>query len=82
MESFEYNRELAKAFMIGGEQQKMMFILSNSKSMVDDNLDNLDAGKTHPAMIELPFIREEADKLTKDILIRTVSVLCNMNGFT
>ena len=71
LESFEYSQKLANCGM-NTEAQKMNFILNAAKGFESDGLDNLDPEKAHPAVIQDPISREEADELTKLMLIRIV----------
>ena len=73
LESFEFDRELAMTFGMGGEEQKINFILKAAKTMQNDILDNTDPNKAHPAIIEDEHLRDAADRVTKDVIIRVVS---------
>jgi hypothetical protein len=71
LESFSFDKKLAD-LGYGAEFQKMIFILGASNGMDSDGFDNYDADKAHPAVIQDPDMREEADRLTQSALARIV----------
>jgi hypothetical protein len=71
LESFSFDRNLAD-LGYGAELQKMIFILRASNGMDSDDFDNYDADKAHPAVIQDPDMREEADRLTQSALAKIV----------
>jgi hypothetical protein len=76
LESFRLDKTLA-SYGYGAEIQKMIFILKVSEGMNSDGFDNYDINKAHPAVIQDPDMRQEADYLTQAMLANIVCKICH-----